>query len=111
MKKLRVLSIVIIIIMVLSNTIYASDLTSGIDIPSGGQGLDEAGNKILGAVQVVGTIVSVGMLMIIGIKYMLASTEEKAEYKKTFWVYIVGAIFVFSIANLAEVIYNVINSI
>ena len=36
------------------------------------------GNKIIGAVQFVGSFVSVIALVIMGIKYMLGSVEEKA---------------------------------
>ena len=69
------------------------------------------GNEILGIVQVIGILSSVIALSLIGIKYMLASVEEKAEYKKTFSVYIVGAILVFGISLLLEPIYELINGL
>ena len=55
---------------------------------------------------VVGFLISVGVLMVLGIKYMMGSAEEKAEYKKTFIPYIIGAIILFaavSIVSLTEV--------
>lgn len=39
---------------------------------------------VMGIVNIVGVISSVVVLMILGIKYMSSSIEEKAEYKKTF---------------------------
>ena len=48
--------------------------------------------------------------MLLGIKYMLSSVEEKAEYKKTCGVYIVGAILVFGVSTFAEIIYKVVQS-
>ena len=64
------------------------------------------GNQVIGIIQVVGIIISVAVLMILGIKYMMGSAEEKAEYKKTFIPYIVGAVILFAAAAFAQVIYN-----
>lgn len=69
------------------------------------------GNEILGIIKVIGIISSVIALSLVGIKYMLASVEEKAEYKKTFSVYIIGAILVFGISLLLEPIYELINGL
>lgn len=63
-------------------------------------------NKIIGIFQAVGSIVSVLALVLIGIKYMTGSIEEKAEYKETMIYYIVGAILVFAISNISAMIYN-----
>lgn len=65
------------------------------------------GNKIIGVVQFIGTFVSVIVLIVIGIKYMLGSVEEKAEYKKTMMPYIIGAILVFGITNLLGIISTI----
>ena len=63
--------------------------------------------QILGIVNTVGTIVSVIVLMIIGIKYMLGSIEEKAEYKKSMTGYVFGAILLFGITTIANILYNI----
>ena len=63
-------------------------------------------NKIIGAFQAIGSIVSVLALVIIGIKYMMGSVEEKAEYKKTLMYYIIGAILVFAISNISALLYD-----
>lgn len=64
------------------------------------------GNKIIGIIKVVGIVISVATLMILGIKYMMGSAEEKAEYKKTFIPYIVGAVLLFGASAFANSIYN-----
>jgi len=69
------------------------------------------GNQVIGIIQVVGIIISVAVLMILGIKYMMGSAEEKAEYKKTFIPYIVGAVLLFAAAAFAQVIYNFAHNI
>lgn len=57
----------------------------------------------------IGTITSVLALIIIGIKYMVGSVEEKAEYKKTMKPYLIGAVMVFSITNIIFVIEKLVN--
>ena len=68
------------------------------------------GNRIIGAVRSVGSIVSVVSLIVLGIKYMIGSVEEKAEYKKTMIPYVVGAIMVFAISNILSVLYNFVST-
>lgn len=63
--------------------------------------------KILGIIQVFGSVVSVLALVIIGIKYMLGSVEEKAKYKETMLPYIVGCIILFAITNIVTVLYKI----
>ena len=62
---------------------------------------------ILGVVQTIGSFVALGTLIVIGIKYMLGSVEERAEYKKTMIPYVIGAVILFSITNLVNMIYQV----
>ncbi len=57
--------------------------------------------------QIIGSIISVICLVVIGIKYMMGSAEEKAEYKKTLMPYMIGAILIFAITNILSIIYDV----
>ena len=68
--------------------------------------IKDYGGKLLGVIRVIGTIVSVGMIMVLGIKYMIGSAEERAEYKKTLLPYLIGAVLLFAATNIADVIYN-----
>ena len=73
--------------------------------------MQNIGNQIITVVSVAGSIVSVVVLIVLGIKYMMGSASEKAEYKKTFIPYLIGAILVFAASNLASMIYNFANTI
>lgn len=68
--------------------------------------MDKAG-KVITVVQTVGSIASVVWLIVIGIKYMTGSVEEKAEYKKTLVPYVIGAALVFTITNLLSIVYHI----
>ena len=46
-----------------------------------------------------------------GIKYMMGSAEEKAEYKKVMLPYIIGAVLIFAGVNIASAIYKMASQI
>lgn len=71
--------------------------------------IDNAGKKIVGVLQAVGIILSVVMLTVIGIKYLMGSAEEKADYKKSLMPYVVGAALVFTASVFAQAIYEFFN--
>lgn len=62
---------------------------------------------ILGAINVIGVVVSIVAIVIIGIKYMLGSIEEKAEYKKTAMIYLIGAFLIFSVTTIPNILYKI----
>ena len=64
------------------------------------------GNNIVKILQTVGVVLSVIILIVLGIKYMMGSAEEKAEYKKSMMPYVIGAALIFAASALAQVIYN-----
>lgn len=61
---------------------------------------------IITIVQVVGSLISVICLIILGIKYMMGTVQEKAEYKKVLLPYVIGAALLFATTNLLKIIYN-----
>lgn len=69
------------------------------------------GNAIMGVIRALGTFIAVITLITLGIRYMLASAQDKALYKETFIPYIIGAILVFAIPNIIGVIYDLVKNI
>ena len=55
-------------------------------------------------IRIVATGVSIVMLSYIGIKYMMAAPSEKAEFKKSASIYILGAILIFAAGNILTII-------
>ena len=107
--SLFVILLIIAIIMPM-NIIHAGDINVDGWIPTiGGENtkLIEIVGKVLGVIQVVGSIVSVIALSVIGIKYMVGSVEEKAKYKETMTAYIIGCVLLFAISNLTSIIYQI----
>ena len=116
-KTMKILTTIATILLILS--MGASIVCAATDI--GGVSIDpktentgditKVGNKIMGILQVVGVLIAVIILMVLGIKYMMGSAEEKAEYKETMIPYIVGAILIFAAATIANAIYNFVSKI
>lgn len=112
-KFLKIIVIAIQILMIFSyNMVCASDLTNKININRGqGNQFIEPGNAVIKVLQTVGVISSIIALMMLGIKYMAGSVEEKADYKKSFPLYLVGIILVFGVSVFAQAIDRIISSI
>lgn len=68
--------------------------------------LQDKANGIIGVITTIGVVVSVISLIAIGIKYMLGSVEEKAEYKETLKPYLIGAFLVFTVSLIPQLIYQ-----
>lgn len=61
-------------------------------------------NTIIGAIQIAGTGISLIMVSILGIKYILASPNDKADVKKQIMPMLIGAILLFGSVNIMQVI-------
>lgn len=106
---MKTLYIVIVATMLISAVapVFAFTAPGEVSPDSGAAGkFDNQMNKIMGLVQGVGIGIAVIILVVLGIKYMVGSSEERAEYKKTFIPYIVGAVLVGGAATIANVIYT-----
>lgn len=119
-KVIKVMSVLLMIAIMLTffSTVYAASQSSGAIIkpedvtPKVSDSQDdvlEIGQRIVGILQAIGVVVSVVILIVLGIKYMMGSAEEKAEYKKTFIPYIVGAVLIFSASMIAGAVINFIS--
>ena len=69
------------------------------------------GNSIIAVVRIVGVVIAVVILIVLGIKYMMGSAEEKADYKKSMIPYIVGAVLIFASTAIVGVVYDMASSL
>ena len=118
MKKVEKIVTIIMVVMMLATV--CTNVFAAVSVnPSSWTGTSnkiqttEMNNWINSIINVVATVASgaaVIILIVLGVKYMMGSVEEKAEYKKTLLPYIIGAAFVFGASALTGVLYNVISS-
>ena len=96
---IKILTIVIILFFIFTNYSMAGDaLDIGEFVNKPTSAMDNAGsalNSVLSVIQVIGVAVAVIMLMVLAIKYMIASSSDRADIKKHAIIYVTGAILLF----------------
>ena len=114
LKIITILLMAILLICSISNSyVYAAtgtqlnpgDLNDKIDYGDD-QGLANKAGQIMGMIRNISVIAAVIIIMVLGVKFMLGSVEEKAEYKKSFIPLIIGIICVVAATTIASFIFN-----
>ncbi len=96
MKKIASVLLTVSILLTIGSVVFAD-----VDIVApGNNAFSNMGNKVLGYIQWFGYVIAVGMLLFIGIKYMMSSANEKADLKKGSINYVIGAILVATAATV-----------
>lgn len=111
-KSIRIISVILLAVMMLmtlGGTVFAEIV--GIDPqptePTGGAKL---ANTILGTLMWIGIAIAVGMMIFLGIKYVTASPDGKADLKKQLGIYILGFVLIVGATTIVGVINNAINT-
>ena len=107
-KTVKVLFILMMAMMLVMTTtpVFASDVGVSPDTNVDADKIKTLAGKILGFLQVIGGIAAVVIVAIFGIKYMLGSLEEKAEYKKSFIPLIIGIVVLYGAVTIANLLIN-----
>lgn len=105
-KVLSVLMIVTMIVFACTNVFAAIDpgAITGESGTNADATITKIGNTVLSIVTSVGIVLAIVVVAILGVKYMMGSTEEKAEYKKTMIPYLVGAVLVFGASAIGKAV-------
>lgn len=106
-KTVKIISILLTFVMVMcvSTSAFAIGINNftGNTNSNAANSIANLSNNLIGLLQVAGMAVSIIVLIVLGIKYMMGSTAEKAEYKKTLMPYFIGALLIFGASALAGV--------
>lgn len=102
-KLLTCLMFVMLMFTVLVSVFATTGLGTNVSMPSGGSGgsvntmtnAETAVDKIWGSVKLILQVVSLAVILGSGVKYMLASADQKADIKKSLGILIIGAVIVF----------------
>ena len=107
-KVLTVLLLAIVLITFATNVLAADPIQPGDITASYGEAgeLKTKAGQIMGMIRNIAAIAAVIIIMILGVKYMLGSVEEKADYKKSFIPLIIGIILVVAATSIATFIFN-----
>ena len=115
-KTMKILTTIATILLIISmgTSIVAATSVGGMELSPNTANTGDIttiGNKVMGIIQVVGTIAAVAIVMVLGIKYMMGSAEEKAEYKKSLLPYVIGAAIIFTGTWLPQLIFDLTNEV
>ncbi len=109
-KTVKMIFSVLICMMILATSISVFAITpsdlSGASNVTGTSEIGKLGNQLVGIFQTVGVVVAVVILLVLGVKYMMGSAEEKSEYKKSMMPYLVGAILIFAASTVTNIVYQ-----
>lgn len=112
-KYVKIIIFIILMIFCLVNYVYAYTPSFTPDKLTGTKGettdIVKVGAGILSVVSIIGSAASIIAMIALGIKYMLGSIEEKAEYKKTLIPYLIGAVCVFGATTIPGIVYKMFN--
>lgn len=111
-KTVKIISVILLIMIIVTAISPVFAVTNPKELNGETtSSFDNIGRRIIGMVQAIGSIIAVLMLVVLGIKYMMGSSEEKAEYKKTMIPYLIGAILIFAASQIAAMVYNFASSL
>lgn len=108
-KAISVLLIAAMMLFTISTTVFAVDPNGIINNMNNVNNVDTnristIGGQIANILSTIGIIVGVIVLLVLGIKYMMGSTSEKAEYKKTMIPYLVGIVLLLGASGIVKAI-------
>ncbi len=96
MKRFISIMLTLAMMATMASGVFANDISIG-----SASGLPtETVGKILGLVQWIGYAMAIGMLIYIGIKYVMSAANEKADLKKGLINYLIGAIIIFAASTI-----------
>lgn len=113
-KHVKIISVTTIFLYILTITktvfgggIDPTQVISSTSFGGSGVGVDTLytlGNAILGIIQYVSVGAAVVATLVLAIRYMYSSPDEKAEVKKKLIPFIIGAVLVFGATSLVKLV-------
>lgn len=114
-KKINKIAIILIVLVTCVNIFYNYSYADTIVDTNAYKPTDDPAtptktvaivSTILGVIQAIGIVLSVIMLAALGIKYMIGSVEDKANYKENMVPYIIGAVLIGAGPTIVNLIYK-----
>ena len=109
----KIITILLIIATILGavNMVFADSIEiPGSSNPIPGTGLDTTTSNIIGIVQFICYAAAVILLIVLGVKWLIAAPDQKADIKKSAVIYVIGAVLVFAAGAILQVIRKVMEN-
>ena len=112
--KIFIVLTLLFIVFIQVNSVYAQTINTGeydpssSRNPSGETRIKDIAKIAIGVIRGAGVVISVGSLVVIGIREITASAEEKSIIKEAMPGYVLGAFMVFAITVIPATIYELV---
>ena len=109
-KKMLFIVLLILLIVLLSTIVFADQITDsmkGINPSTGNSAIASSGKQILGIIQAVGISISVIMVVVIAIRFMIASADGKAQIKEQMVPFVIGAVLIFFVSIIPYFAFSI----
>ena len=106
-KKFLYIVTIFLIIILINNIAYALGIEDFSGSHISNASATNFANVMISVLTTLGSAISVIVLVIIGIKYMTGSVEEKATYKSSLMPYVIGAVLVFAASSIAGIVFKI----
>ena len=107
-KSIKVISIVLLAVVLLVTV--ASTISAAVTVPTPTEvstgDIENTVSSILGIIRWAGIVIAVIIAMFLGIKYITASPDGKAEIKKTLALYVGGIALLLSASVIVGIIQD-----
>lgn len=124
MKKTKIIFVLLVLITILFiniNQVYAADgvFSQGQQFINQGaknasvntSQLDDSISFLYNTLLGIGTVLAVLVGMVLGIKYMTGSLEEKADLKQALVGYVVSCVVIFGAFGIWKIVINILSGI
>lgn len=122
MKKIKKIGVILLILLMFySIALNCSYATEGLGMLQSFNGKPTGGTvtggtkvatlvgSILEVVRLAGAGIAVVMLLVLGIKYTIASASDRADIKKSATTYVTGALIMFGASGILGIVQAIIN--
>ena len=117
-KKIVCLILFIFMFSCITINCYAGDfddiINAGADVRNADTTSDQANNifgMVVRGIQYTGSGIALVVIMLYGIRYMLASPQDKADIKKQIVPIIIGCVLLFATVNIVGIVADTTNDI
>ena len=109
--SIKRMSKIVVALILIATIISAASMVFAVTVPEAtnptNTGLTTTVGNIMGIIEFICYAAAVILIVILGIKFMTAAPDAKAEIKKSAVIYVVGAVLVFAAGLLLNLIKNI----
>ncbi len=112
MKILTIVLLAITLVSFVSSNVYAADaLIKNIETATNSANVDTSkfvttAGKIIALLRNFSIIAGVILIIVLGVKYMMGSVEQKSDYQKSFVPLVIGVVLVIGATSIASFLFS-----